>query len=321
MMQFSVAIRTYNGAVYLPRLLEAVRSQREIAGLTWEVIVVDNNSTDDTLQIIRHYQSSWPTAFPLHAYKEPRQGAIYARLKAIQVAQGELIGFLDNDNIPAENWVAQAVAFGQKHPEAGAYAGQIHGIFETPPPLKFERIAQYLPIVKREETLCFSKGSYNRKHVLPPGAGLVIRKEAWISHVPKNLSLEGPVGSGLTTKGEDIEALMYIKQAGWEIWFNPAMRIEHFIPKERLERPYLLRFFRGIGLGRYYTRTVGIPKWLRPAVSIAYMGNDLRKLLVHWLKYHRHLDTDPVLAGEFQLYVSSFISPIYRLAQLVRRDL
>ncbi|MDA0265799.1 MAG: hormogonium polysaccharide biosynthesis glycosyltransferase HpsE [Cyanobacteria bacterium] len=316
MAEFSVAIRTYNGAAYLPRLLEAVRSQQSIEGIDWEVVVVDNNSTDDTLAILQRYQAGWPSTFPLTIHKEPRQGAVYARQRAIQVAQGDWIGFLDNDTVPTADWVAQAITFGKDNPQAGAYSGQIHGVFETPPPDNFGRIAQYLPIVERKHSICFSSGLYNRKHVLPPGAGLVIRKQAWVEHVPKALVLQGPVGSGLAAKGEDIEALMYLKKAGWEIWFNPAMEIEHYIPKERLERAYLLRFFHGIGLGRYYTRTIGYPHWLKPLVSGIYMANDLRKLMAHWLKYHHDLTTDTVLASEFQLYISSFMSPIYRLREL-----
>ncbi len=321
MIEFSVAIRTYNGATYLPRLLEAVRSQTSLEGLRWEVVVVDNNSTDDTLAILQRYQADWPSAFPLTIHKEARQGAVYARQRAIQVAQGVWIGFLDNDTVPAADWVAQAITFGKYNPQVGAYSGQIHGVFETQPPDNFGRIAQYLPIVERKHPICFSSGSYNRKHVLPPGAGLVIRKQAWVEHVPKSLVLRGPVGSGLAAKGEDIEALMYLKKAGWEIWFNPAMQIEHYIPKERLERAYLLRFFRGIGLGRYYTRTIGCPKWLKPAVGVAYMFNDLRKLIIHWCKYRRQLPTDTVLASELQLYVSSFMSPIHQLGDLASRNL
>jgi glycosyltransferase involved in cell wall biosynthesis len=319
MLEFSVAIRTYNGAAYLPGLLEAVRSQQGVDDLDWEVVIVDNNSTDSTLKIIQRYQADWPTAFPLKLYHEEQQGAVYARQRAIQVAQGELIGFLDDDNAPATDWVAQAIKFGRANPQAGAYSGQIRGIFEVPPPQNFERIAQYLPIVERQRLICFNEGKYNRKHVLPPGAGLVIRKQAWADHVPENLALQGPIGSGLAAKGEDIEALMYMKQAGWEIWFNPAMQIEHYIPKERLERAYLLRFFRGIGLGRYYTRTIGCPGWLKPIVSIAYMTNDLRKLIVHWCKYRRQFAMDMVLASELQLYSSSFISPIHHLSNLASR--
>ena len=126
-IDFTVAIPTYNGASRLPKLLEKLRSQINLEHLCWEIIVVDNNSTDDTAKVVQDYQSSWLESVPLKYFLEPEQGAAFARLRAVREASGELIGFLDDDNLPAPDWLSQAYLFAKEHPRGGAYSGQIHG--------------------------------------------------------------------------------------------------------------------------------------------------------------------------------------------------
>ncbi|MEQ8757503.1 MAG: hormogonium polysaccharide biosynthesis glycosyltransferase HpsE [Coleofasciculus sp. G1-WW12-02] len=309
MPEFTVAIRTYNRENYLPALLERLRSQRDTENINWDIIIVDNNSTDNTAKIIQDYQCNWAEAFPLKYFFESQPGAYYARQRAIQEAQSPLIGFLDDDNLPALDWVAKAYLFAQSHPQAGAYGSQIHGTFEVPPPENFERIAGFLPIVERQQTICFN--TYRAKGVLPPGAGLVIRQQAWLDCIPKYLILQGPVGQSLAAKGEDIEALIYIQKAGWEIWYNSEMHIDHYIPKTRLEKQYLQQFFQGIGRGRHHTRMLRYKRWQRPFMFFLYLINDFRRLAIHWLKYRRVMTTDIVAASEMSLLVNSLASPFY----------
>lgn len=310
MMDFTVAIRTFNGENRLPAILEKLRSQVGSDHFRWEIVIVDNNSNDNTAQVIQSYQQAWNHVSSIRYVSETRQGASYARQQAIQSAQGALIGFLDDDNLPALNWVSTAYTFGQKYPKAGAYGSQIHPIYEVDPPEGFERIAQFIPIIERQKLLCFNHSPvHNRKGVLPPGAGLVIRKQVWLDHVPSELLLKGPVGTALSAKGEDTEALSYIKKSGWEIWFNPDMHIEHQIPKSRLERAYLLRFMQGVGLGRHATRMLQYQPWQQPLMLLTYSIHDLYKLVTHWLKYRLILETDTVAACELELLRSSLISP------------
>lgn len=318
-VQFTVAIRAYNAADRLPALLEALLAQTQVEHLAWEVLVVDNCSCDNTADLVARYQQRWPASFGLRYCLEPRQGALFARQRAMAEAQGEWVGFLDDDNLPQADWVAAAWAFGQAYPKAGAFGSQIHGQFEVEPPQNFERIAHFLPVIERDKLVCFTQGLYARKQVLPPGAGLVIRKRAWEETVPDKLLLSGPVAQGLAAKGEDIEALTHIKRAGWEIWFNPEMHITHLIPKWRFERDYLQRFFQGVGRGRFHTRMLGLSPWLRPPMTLAYFLNDLRKLLAHRKKYAHLLATDTVVACEQALFRSSLASPFYHLGRRLGR--
>ena len=320
MTDLSVAIRTFNSARHLPQLLKALHAQANVDGLAWEVVIVDNNSTDDTVEIIRQFAAQWQIC-PLRHVVESRQGASYARQRAIAEAAGSWVAFLDHDNIPDENWVAAAHRFAQAHPQAAAFGGQIHARYESPPPQHFERIASFIPVIERDESLCFTQGWRHLSNMVPPGAGLVIRRQAWQQHVPRNLSLKGPVGHSLTLKGEDVDALLYLKKAGWEIWFNPEMHISHTIPNQRFERDYLLRFFRGIGLSKYTTRMVPYAKWQRPLMVWIYWISDLRKVLGHLLQYRHVLNSDVVAAAELQMFISSLWSPFYTWQQQLRGGL
>lgn len=308
-INITIAIPTYNGAHRLPTLLQLLQNQINTECITWEIIVVDNNSTDDTAKIVHEYQKNWRHAFPLKYCLETQQGAAHARKRAVSEAQGTLIGFLDDDNYPEPNWVYTAYTFSTEHPKCGAYASQIHPAWETEPPPNFKRITPFLAITERGDIpLLYDK----RKKMLPPSAGLVVRKQAWQQSIPQNPILTGRANGNMLT-GEDTEMLSYIQKAGWEIWYNPAMEIHHQIPHWRLQKEYLIPFFRGIGLSRYVTRMVNIKPQLRAFACFAYMINDLRKIITHVIKYRRRAFTELVAACEMQLFVSSLVSPFSTL--------
>lgn len=306
-LDFTIAIPTYNGEHRLPELLERLRNQLDTENIAWEIIVVDNNSTDNTAQVIQTYQKNWQCPYPLKYYFEAKQGAAYARKKAVAEAQGVLIGFLDDDNYPVSSWVAAAYNFAQKHPKAGAFGSQIHPDWEVEPPENFQRIAPFLAITERGDLPLLYEA---KKKLLPPSAGLVVRRQAWLDSVPNQPILTGRVTGNMLTS-EDLEMLSYIQKMGWEIWYNPDMEIDHKIPNTRLQRDYLIPFFRGIGLSRYVTRMVNIQPWYKPVVLLAYMLNDLRKMGLHIVKYRTKLQTDLVAACEMELFISSFVSPFY----------
>ncbi len=306
-IDFTVAIPTYNGASRLPELLEQLRNQLETENISWEIIVVDNNSTDDTAKLIKNYQKNWQFSYPLKYYFEPQQGAAYARKKAVTEAKGELIGFLDDDNYPLSNWVATAYNFGKKYPQAGAYGSQIHPDWEVQPPENFKRIAPFLAITERGDLPLLYEP---KRKLLPPSAGLVIRRKVWLESVPNQPILTGRIPGNMLTS-EDLEMLLYIQKRGWEVWYNPEMEVYHKITSNRLQKDYLIPFFRGIGLSRYVTRMINVQPCHKPIVFFAYIINDLRKILLHIITHGNKLQSDLVAACEMQLFLSSFISPFY----------
>lgn len=316
MVDFTVTIPTFNGATRLPLVLEKLQSQIDTEDFIWEVLVVDNNSNDKTAEVVKQYQNNWNYSFALRYCFEAQQGLAFARQKAITEAKGELIGFLDDDNLPEGNWVAAAYKFGQSHPQVGAYGSKIVGDFEVTPPNNFNRIATFLALIDRGKS---AKLFDSKKKMFPPGAGLVVRKSVWLENVPAKLVLSGRV-AGKMLASEDLEALRYLQGGGWEIWYNPEMVVHHLIPKGRLEKDYLMKLCYGIGLASYPTRTINLSLWQKPIFLGAYLVNDLRKILLHIFKYGKEVKNDPVAASEMQFLVGRLMSPFYFLGMVLRGD-
>ena len=319
-MDLTIAIPTYNGEHRLPDVLEKLklcieycdRSLEENESFTWEIIVIDNNSTDNTARVVRDYQASWSPEYPLKYYFAPQQGAAFARQKAVEKAEGTLIAFLDDDNLPAPDWVYAAYKFGREHPEVGAYGSQIHADFfeqksSDELPHNFQQISCFLAIVERGDKAYKYEP---RNKILPPAAGLVVRKEAWLQTVPQRLVLNH-TGKDAGLASEDLEALLHIQQGGWEIWYNPAMVVSHKIPNARLQKEYLRLLVRCVGLSRHRLRMMTLKSWQRPLAFPAYMANDLRRLVLHLVKHRHHLYTDTVAACQMEFLSSSMQSPFF----------
>ncbi|MEH2353706.1 hormogonium polysaccharide biosynthesis glycosyltransferase HpsE [Nostoc sp.] len=308
-LDFTVAIPTYNGAKRLPKVLDLLLNQTGIESLNWEVIIIDNNSKDETNQVADYYQKKFNQNFKLRYFQEKQQGIAFARMRAINEARGEFIAFIDDDNLPASDWVFQSYTFGKEHPHAGAWSGQIHGDFEVSPPKDFTRIQAFLAV--REHGLQPYLFDANNLR-LPPGAALVVRKQAWSESVPEELVFKGRLNK-LMVGGDDTEALLYLHKAGWEIWYNPSMHINHQIPHWRLEKDYLLVLARGCGLCIFQLRLINAKTWQKPIVLVKTILGNLHRLLQHLIKYRGQLKTNLIVIFEINFYFASMISPFYSL--------
>lgn len=298
MLDFTVAIPTYNGANRLPLVLEKLRSQINTENISWEVIIVDNNSSDNVTQVVNSFRSEWPDNIPLRYCFEAQQGLAFARQKAIEEANGNFIGFLDDDNLPEADWVIEAVKFGQEHQTAGAYSGKIIGDFEVNPPENFDTIQAFLAIREHGSKTCLFEPEKLR---LPPGAGLVVRKQAWSENVPTRLALIGRVGNSIVA-GEDYEALLYLHKGGWKIWYNPTMCIHHKIPKQRLEKEYLIPLAKGIGLATFQLRTINTKSWQIPVIFLKTILGNIKRILLLLIKYRFQVKTKLVVAFKFEFF-------------------
>ena len=303
-LDFTVAIPTYNGASRLPKVLDKLLAQVNTEQIAWEVIVIDNNSTDDTAQVVRDYQANWLASVPLRYCFEAEQGAAFARLTAVREAKGELVGFLDDDNLPAPDWIEQAYLFAKDYPRAGAFSGQIHGEFEVPPPEGFERIQAFLAIREHgDKPHLFEPENLQ----LPTASGLIVRKKAWNEAVPKHPNLKGRIGESMLG-GEDYEPLLYMHKGGWEIWYHPELHSYHQIPEWRLEKDYLLSISRGCGLATCQLRMINARSWEKPILIVRTLLGNLRRVILQIIKYRTRLKTDLIPACELEFFWGSLMS-------------
>ncbi|MBE9117152.1 glycosyltransferase family 2 protein [Lusitaniella coriacea LEGE 07157] len=311
MTDFTVAIPTYNGAERLSGVLEKLQAQVETEAIAWEILIVDNNSRDNTAEVVRELQSHWNSPFPLKYCFEPQQGLAFAREKAVRTSDATFVGFLDDDNFVTQDWVAQAYQFGTQHSQAGSFGGQIHSDFEVEPPPEFKRVEHLLLAIREggNEPQQFNP----EKLQLPSGAGLVVRRQAWLDCVPKQLLNPG-------RGGNDYEISMNMYRGGWEIWYNPNMHLYHHIPSERLDREYLLSLAHLYGLRSCQWRMIPATTWQKPIVfSRTFLGG-LRRLLRHVLKYRWQVKTDLVAACEFAFFWGSMMSPFYFLKRSLQKS-
>jgi glycosyltransferase involved in cell wall biosynthesis len=305
-MEFSVAIRTYNRVNQLCTLLDALKAQIQTQPFPWEIVLVDNNSTDNTAAVVQQYQADWPSHIPLRYILEPQQGAAIARRRAIEECQGKLIGFLDDDNVPTPDWVAKAYQFAQTHPQAVAFGGKNLPVFNTEPPEGFHRIQAYFAIVDRGEQ---PRPYAANKGLLPPGAGLVIQRQPWLEHVPhpNKLKLQGPTQQQIPTKGEDMEALSYLVKAGREVWYTPDMVMHHHISADRLQPEYLLHFFQTMGTSSHPFRMARFAPWQRFPMTCLYLASDLYKFLRFKIQHRQSQDL--ITSCQQTMILGSILSP------------
>jgi glycosyltransferase involved in cell wall biosynthesis len=304
---FTIAIPTYNGAKRLEVLLNSLKGQDIPSDFIWQVIIVDNNSVDNTSEVVKEYQDHWTGNRSLIYAFEPQQGAAFARQKAMQLAPSELVGFLDDDVIPSVNWVIAAYQFGLDHPHAGAYGGRILGKFETAPPENFKRIQSFLALRDRGP----HPHLYDPQNlVLPPSAAWTIRKQAWLENVPSTPTLGGRSGKSMV-QGDDYEPLLYMHNAGWEIWYNPNMSVEHLIPASRLQDSYLIALSRGCGLCVFQLRLITSKNWEKPIILMKVILGSLKRTCAHLIKHHKQIRTDIVTQCEAVFLLSSLISPLH----------
>ncbi len=126
----SIILCTYNRAASLRRTLETLCALQIPLGLTWELLLVDNNSTDATKQVGEEFRSKLPIRYLF----EPRQGKSYALNTAVEAAGGDLLLFTDDDVDVDPNWLAGYQEAADRHAEVGFFGGRILPRWATPPP-------------------------------------------------------------------------------------------------------------------------------------------------------------------------------------------
>jgi glycosyltransferase involved in cell wall biosynthesis len=238
-MKVTVAICTWNRAKLLERTLAQMERMQIPQGQDWELLVVDNNSTDGTSAVMRQFVGR----LPIHALLERRQGHSHARNCALAAATGDLIVWTDDDVLVGEHWLTAYVAAAQKCATAGYFGGMIVPDFEAPPPAWLTAnlgLLSGLLVIRDFGTVrrVLSDGE------VPYGANMAFRTSVLRVHrFDPNLGRNGHQG----TLGDDTELIAILRSEGvCGVWVPEAV-VKHHVPRERMTRRYLWDYFCGIG--------------------------------------------------------------------------
>jgi glycosyltransferase involved in cell wall biosynthesis len=300
-MLITVAICTYNRAESLRRTLESLVAMRVPEAVKWEVVVINNNSTDHTDAVI----GAFADRLPIRGELETRPGKSNACNRAIDAAKGDYFVWTDDDVIVDPDWLsAYADAF-RRRPQAAFFGGPIRPRFEEPS-VKWAMDSQGFlggPYAIRdlgdEAVLLSSEG--NR---LPLGANMGIRgiEQRAFRYNPE---LGPGTGLGRERRGEEHDLVERIMRAGGVGYPVPAARVEHCIGRDRQTVGYLTRYFAGAGdqdaylehhAGKQQAVLFGAPQWL------------WRALIEGWLLYHfyRLIAPGPVWVHHLKTYAYAF---------------
>ncbi|MEN9636181.1 MAG: hypothetical protein RL077_4585 [Verrucomicrobiota bacterium] len=225
----TVAIPTYNRAVFLRQTLTGLASQT-FPATQFEILVIDNNSRDDTRAVV----ASFATQQPAPRYLlEKQQGLDYARNRAIAEAHGDLIIFGDDDILIQPDWLEQMIApfLADPHGHIGAVGGEVIPVFPDGLPAWVSE--WHAPLAFRPDT-----GPLSARHS-PMGANLAFRTHVFQSLGVFHTALDRAAGNYFS--GGDSEMIRRVRHAGLAVWFAPKAAVKHQMPASRTTLRYATR--------------------------------------------------------------------------------
>lgn len=232
----SVIICCYNSAARLPETLKYISLQQ--SNIPWELIVVNNNSTDATSQIAINEWERIGVTIPFKVVDELTPGLAAARNKGITTSQYEYLIYCDDDNWLSPNYVKDVYELFEKDSSIGIVGGNGSPIIDVEPPFWFEKFIHGYAAYPQSDKSQFVSGVY--------GAGMAIRKQCFnaIRERKSESLLIGRKGNKLSA-GEDSELCYQVGIVGYKIWYDQRLTFKHFIPKGRLEWEYLKKLHVG----------------------------------------------------------------------------
>lgn len=248
-IRISAVICTFNRVDHLINAIKSLISQ-DLNKQNFEILIIDNNSTDKTRSIIKKQilQFSGNMRYIL----EKNQGLSFARNRGIKEAKGDIISFLDDDAIASSHWLKSIL---------NSFTKNLHrpSVVGGPVSLNWE-IQKEDWCVGEIKRLLFSSVDYGDvPHFLedkkgPVGANIAFDREVLLQEgIFFNTEL-GRIGNNLLS-GEETEVMDSLRRGGYRVFYDPAARVSHFAPKERMNLAYALKRFywqgRSIAIHRY----------------------------------------------------------------------
>jgi len=228
-LSVTVAVITYNRSRRLRETLAGIVRQNYPAG-QWELLVIDNNSTDDTAEVVASFLSSAPSP---RRVVEPRQGLDHGRNRAIEEARGEVLVLADDDILVGPDWLSQLVApfASDSAHRIGVVGGEVVPAFPDGVPAWLE--GAHRPLGFRTDPGPLPPGQ------APMGANFAFPK--WVFEKLGGFDATLDRQGGRLFGGGDSEMIRRVRAAGLEAWFVPGARALHQMSADRLTLGYALR--------------------------------------------------------------------------------
>lgn len=237
----TIAICTYNRSGYLKDTLKDLSAQTARPG-TFEVLVVNNNSEDNTSVICDRFLQSNPK-IQFRAVLEENQGLSYARNRAVKEAFGEAVYFIDDDVQLPSDYVDKALKFAMKKTHTLCAGGRIWVHFDDEGDQPDWIPAELMPMFGLhdlgDEDRIYPQSNF------PRGGNMMIRKSVFDTFGLFDINL-GRTGKELL--GSEEKAFFErIRKNGVQLRYWPKLELTHRIGSDRLKTRYLKKQSVGIG--------------------------------------------------------------------------
>jgi glycosyltransferase involved in cell wall biosynthesis len=242
----SIIVCTYNGASRLPATLKHIFNQNIPSNILVELILIDNNSTDNSSKIAIDLVKNFNFKYEYRYFNEFRQGLNLAVRRGINESKYDWILLCDDDNHLSENYLQIGIEIITKNNNIGALGGFGVPLFESKEPQWFEKYSGSYALGSQND----SNGKIDDNCAEIYGAGSFLRKAALQKYYDAGFQtiMSDRSGNKLTSGG-DVERCFLIQLAGYEIWYDSRLTFKHLMPSNRLTWDYYLRLKSGIASG------------------------------------------------------------------------
>jgi glycosyltransferase involved in cell wall biosynthesis len=275
-MRLTIGVCTWNRCKLLRQTLEQMTHLVIPAEVDWELLVVNNNSTDDTDREIAAFERR----LPIRRLFQPTPGKSHALNLAVSEARGDYILWTDDDALVDQDWLAAYVRAFQRWPGAAFFGGPVRPWFATTPPRWLEQAWPKIATAYATRDLGTEPFLLDGGNRVPYGVNWAIRLREQRDY-KYNPQLGRRPGSLLG--GEESELIEALLANGCQGWWVPDAIVQHYIPPERMTIRYLEGYY--LGQGQYVAGKE--PAWNGPTI----FGRPRwlwRHLIVAELKYRFH---------------------------------
>lgn len=252
----SVILCTYNRDKYIYNVLKSV-AENDYPQDQYEIVLVNNNSTDGTENECRRFQADYPD-IRFRYFLETNQGLSYARNCGIRNAQGDLLVYVDDDATVNPEYLRTYSDFFTHHPEAVAAGGPILPVYETEEP---EWMTHYTRQLITGKLFLGNNQREFPRGAFPGGGNACYRKSVFDTVGLFNVEL-GRKGNSLIG-AEEKDLFDKMTTHGMHFYYLPNAILYHIIPPHKLTQDYFDRLTYSIGVSeRYRTQQISRKKYL-----------------------------------------------------------